>query len=83
MMQEVTDTIIQHMVQALVGEASPLGRERRRHKDPVRPRQALRPFRVPVDVLVYSNEPWTITLSMADVGREPHQRGVLSPPLKP
>jgi len=85
MMQEVTDAIIDQMVQALVAEADPeqvilfgsrarddsreqsdvdlivveaepFGPERSRHKEIVRLRQALRPFRVPVDVLVYSQE---------------------------
>ena len=85
MMQEVTDAIIDQMVQALVDEADPeqvilfgsrargdsrehsdvdlivvesepFGPERSRHKETVRLRQALRPFRVPVDVLVYSQE---------------------------
>ena len=85
MMQEVTDAIIDQMVQALVDEADPeqvilfgsrargdssehsdvdlivveaepFGPDRSRHKETVRLRQALRPFRVPVDVLVYSQE---------------------------
>lgn len=85
MMQEVTDAIIDQMVQALVDEADPeqvilfgsrargdsrehsdvdlivveaepFGPDRSRHKETVRLRQALRPFRVPVDVLVYSQK---------------------------
>lgn len=85
MMKQVTDAIIDQMVQALVDEADPdqvilfgsrargdsrehsdvdlivveaepFGPERSRHRETVRLRQALRPFRVPVDVLVYSQE---------------------------
>ena len=37
-------------------EAEPFGPERSRHKEMLRLRRALRPFRVPVDVLVYSQE---------------------------
>lgn len=43
-------------VDLIVVEAEPFGPERSRHKEMVRLRQALRPFRVPVDVLVYSQE---------------------------
>lgn len=43
-------------VDLIVVEAEPFGPERSRHKEIVRLRQALRPFRVPVDVLVYSQE---------------------------
>ncbi len=85
MMKQVTDAIIDQMVQALVDEADPdqvilfgsrargdsrehsdvdlivveaepFGPGRSRHKEMVRLRQALRPFRVPVDVLVYSRD---------------------------
>ena len=43
-------------VDLIVVEAEPFGPERSRHKEMVRLRQVLRPFRVPVDVLVYSQE---------------------------
>ena len=43
-------------VDLIVVEAAPFGPERSRHKEMVRLRQTLRPFRVPVDVLVYSQE---------------------------
>ncbi len=82
-MTQVTDAIIDQMVQAIVGEADPemvilfgsrargdfrvhsdvdlivveaepFGPQRSRHKEMLRLRRALRPFTVPVDVLVYS-----------------------------
>ena len=43
-------------VDLVVVEAEPFGPERSRHKEMLRLRRALRPFRVPVDVLVYSQE---------------------------
>ena len=43
-------------VDLIVIEAEPFGPDRSRHKEMVRLRQALRPFSVPVDVLVYSRE---------------------------
>lgn len=43
-------------VDLIVVEAEPFGPARSRHKEMVRLRQALRPFRVPVDILVYSQE---------------------------
>ena len=43
-------------VDLVVVEAEPFGPERSRHKEMMRLRRALRPFRVPVDVLVYSQE---------------------------
>lgn len=41
-------------VDLVVVETEPFGPERSRHKEMVRLRRALRPFAVPVDVLVYS-----------------------------
>lgn len=43
-------------VDLIVVEAEPFGAGRSRHTEMVRLRQALRPFGVPVDVLVYSQE---------------------------
>ena len=43
-------------VDLIVVEAEPFGPKRSRHKEIVRLPQALRPFHVPVDVLVYSQE---------------------------
>ena len=43
-------------VDLVVVEAEPFGPERSRHKEMMRLRRALRPFRVPVDVLVYSRD---------------------------
>ncbi len=43
-------------VDLVVVEAEPFGPERSRHKEMLRLRRALRPFRVPVDVLVYSRD---------------------------
>ncbi len=50
------DSLEHSDVDLIVVEAEPFGPERSRHKEMVRLRQALRPFRVPVDVLVYSQE---------------------------
>ena len=43
-------------VDLVVVEAEPFGPERSRHKEMMRLRRALRPFRLPVDVLVYSRD---------------------------
>ena len=43
-------------IDLIVVEAEPFGPDRSRYKEMVRLRQALRPFSVPVDVLVYSRE---------------------------
>lgn len=84
-MTQVTDDIIDQMVQAIVNEADPemvilfgsrargdsrmrsdvdlivveaepFGPQRSRHKEMLRLRRALKPFTVPVDVLVYSQD---------------------------
>lgn len=84
-MIQVTDAVIEQMVQAIVGEADPemvilfgsrargdsrghsdvdlivveaepFGPQRSRHKEMLKLREALRPFAVPVDVLVYSQD---------------------------
>ena len=43
-------------VDLIVVEAEPFGPGRSRHKEMIRLRQALRPFRIPVDILVYSRD---------------------------
>ncbi len=43
-------------VDLIVVEAEPFGPQRSRHKEMLRLRQVVRPFAVPVDVLVYSQD---------------------------